>query len=100
MPRKKASETDAKIKQQMYKDSCERNIIEVRNGISKRRFGLDCIFSKLDETAKTDAALILLAMNASLRLVRWLAYFFRSLLLPFQLPPFSADPIYVYSVLD
>ena len=59
----------------MVQDSCERNAIEGRNGNSKRRFGLDRIFSKLDETAKTEAALILLAMNASHRLVRWLAFF-------------------------
>ena len=77
--RRKVSETDAKIKRQMYKDSCERNAIEGRNGNSKRRFGLDRIFSKLDETAKTEAALIILAMNASHRLVRWLAFFYRSL---------------------
>ena len=86
---RKASETDAKIKRQMYKDSCERNAIEGRNGNAKRRFGLDRIFSKLDETAKTVAALILLAMNASLRPVRWLALFLRSLLLPFQFLCFS-----------
>ena len=91
--RRKASLTDARIKRQMYIDSCERNAIEGRNGNAKRRFGLDRIFSKLDETAKTEAALILLAMNASLRLVRWLAHFFRSLLLPFQFPCFSADPM-------
>ena len=90
--RRKASETDAKIKRQMRKDSCERNAIEGRNGISKRRFGLDRIFSKLDETAKTEVALILLAMNASYRLVRWLAYFLRSLLRSFLFPCFSADP--------
>ena len=90
--RRKASETDAKIKRQMYKDSCERNAIEGRNGNSKRRFGLDRIFSKLDETAKTEAALILLAMNASLRLGRWLALFLRSLLLPCQFLCFSVGP--------
>ena len=76
----------------MRKDSCERNAIEGRNGISKRRFGLDRIFSKLDETAKTEAALILLAMNASCRLARWLAYFLRSLLRSFLFLCFSADP--------
>ena len=42
--RRKASLTDAKIKRQIYKDSCEQNAIEGRNGISKRRFGLDRIF--------------------------------------------------------
>ena len=90
--RRKVSETDAKIKRQMYKDSCDRNAIEGRNGNSKRRFGLDRIFSKLDETAKTEAALILLAMNATLRLARWLALFLRPLLLPFQFLCFSVGP--------
>ena len=74
--RRKASETDAKIKRQMYKDSCERNAIEGRSGNSKRRFGLDRILSKLDETAKTEAALIILAMNASHRLLRCLVLLF------------------------
>lgn len=78
--RRKASEADTKIKRQIYRDACERNAIEGRNGNAKRRFGLDRLFSKLDKTAKTEAALIILAMNASLRLVRWLALFFRSLL--------------------
>ena len=91
--RRKPSETDAKIKRQIHKDSCERNAIEGRSGNAKRRFGLDRIFSKLDETAKTEASLILLAMNACLRLVRWLALFLRSLLPPLQLLCFSADPI-------
>ena len=78
--RRKASETDTKIKRQIYRDTCDRNVIEGRNGNAKRRFGLDRLFSKLDETAKTEAALIILAMNASLRLARWLVLFFRSLL--------------------
>ncbi|MCH5260661.1 MAG: transposase, partial [Lachnospiraceae bacterium] len=84
----------AKIKRQIYNDSCDRNAIEARNGNAKRRFGLDRIFSKLDETAKTEAAFILLAMNASLRLARWLAHFFRPFLLPFHFLRFSADPKY------
>ena len=66
----------------MYRDACERNAVEGRNGNAKRRFALDRIFSKLDETAKTEAALILLAMNASFRLARWLTLFFRVLLFP------------------
>lgn len=40
-------------------------------------FGLDLIFSKLDENAKTEAALNILAMNAARRLYRWLMQFFR-----------------------
>ena len=90
--RRKASQTDAKIKRQMYRDACERNAVEGRNGNAKRRFGLDRIFSKLDESAKTEAALILLAMNASFRLARWLTLFFRLLLFPPHFLCFSADP--------
>lgn len=67
--RRKASDTDTKRKRQMYKDSCERNAIEGRNGNAKRRFGLDLIMAKLDESAKTEAALVILAMNARHRLV-------------------------------
>ena len=92
--RRKASETDSMIKRQIYRDACERNVIEGRNGNVKRRFGLDRLFSKLDETAKTEAALILLAMNACLRLAHCFALFFRSLLFAFLYASFSADPIY------
>lgn len=60
----------------MYKDACDRNAVEGRNGNAKRRFGLDLIAAKLDETAKTEAARILLAMNAAHKLARWLLRFF------------------------
>ena len=76
----------------MYRDACERNAIEARTGNAKRRFGLDRILSKLDETAKTEAALVLLAMNASRRLAPWLALFFRFLLFPQNFFGFSVDP--------
>lgn len=56
----------------MYKDACDRNAVEGRNRNAKRRFGLDLIAAKLDETAKTETALILLAMNAAHKLARWL----------------------------
>ncbi len=82
--RRKSNETDAKLQRQMYRDGCERNAIEGRNGNAKRRFGLDLIMAKLDETAKTEAALVILAMNASCRLARWLALFF-----PFPFSPAS-----------
>ncbi len=60
----------------------------------KRRFGLDRLFSKLDETTKAEAALVILAMNASLRLVCWLALFFRSTFRAYTIPCFSAAPKY------
>ena len=74
--RPRAREADRKQKRQMYKDACDRNAIEGRNGNAKRRFGLDLIAAKLDETAKTEAALILIAMNAAYRLARWLLRLF------------------------
>jgi hypothetical protein len=95
--RRKTDQTDAKIKRQMYRDSCERNVIEGRNGNAKRRFGLDRLFSKLDETAKTEAALILLAMNACRWLARWLVLF-SQILFPLLLgPAFSAAPMIVHT---
>ena len=74
--RRKADSTEAKLQRQMYRDACERNVVEGRNGIAKRRFGLDRIFSKLDENAKTEAALNILAMNAAHWLAQWLALFY------------------------
>ena len=92
--RRKANQTDAKIQRQAYRDSCQRNAIEGRNGNAKRRFGLDRLFSKLDETAKTEAALILLAMNACHRLARWLTLFSQYLFSFSVWNAFSADPKY------
>ena len=63
--RRKAGDTEVKMKRQMYKDSCERNAIEGRIGTGKRRFGLDLIMSKLDETAKTEAVMDILAMTGT-----------------------------------
>jgi len=56
--------------------------LEGHIGVAKRHFGLDLIMAKLDETAKTEAALVILAMNANCRLACWLARFFRRLLSP------------------
>ena len=67
---------DAKVQRQIYRDSCERNAVEGRNGNAKRRWGLGLIMSKLDETAKTEAALNIIAMNVAHRLTRWLLRLF------------------------
>ena len=58
-----------------YRDRCERNIIEGRNGMAKRRFGLDLIMAVLPETAMTEAALQVLCMNTRIKLL--LRFFFR-----------------------
>ena len=64
-----------------YRDNRERNIIEGRNGMSKRRFGLALIMSVLPETALTEAALNVLCMNARIRLLL-LRLFCFTLILP------------------
>lgn len=50
-------------------DHRERIIIEGRNGMAKRRFGLDLIMAILPETALTEGALQVLCMNTRLRLL-------------------------------
>ena len=50
-------------------DNRERNIIEGRNGLAKRRFGLNLIMAYLEETAMTEAAFKLLCMNARIRIL-------------------------------
>ena len=77
--RPKAAELETE-RAQAYRDSCDRNIVESRNGIAKRRYGLDKIMAYLADTAKTEAALIVFAMNAAhclrslLRLFLWLLF--------------------------
>ena len=46
--------------EQAYQDGCQRNRIEGRNGVAKRRYGLDLIMAVLPETA-----LNVLAMNVA-----------------------------------
>jgi hypothetical protein len=52
-----------------YRDRCDRNIVESRNEIAKRRFGLDLIMAYLPETSMTQAAFQVLCMNARIRLL-------------------------------
>ena len=62
-----------------YRDRCERNIIEGRSGMAKRRYGLDLIMAYLPATAMTEAALQVLCMNARIRLLfRFLLFWFSS----------------------
>jgi len=67
-------ERDRQIEAQ---DHRERIIIESRNGIAKRRFGLNLIMSTLPETAMTEATLQLLCMNVRIRLLWRLFHLFR-----------------------
>jgi hypothetical protein len=61
-PKAEEKETDRK---QAYQDNCDRNMVEGRNGISKRRYGLNLIMATLSCTAETEAALNVLAMNVA-----------------------------------
>jgi hypothetical protein len=62
--RPKASEAEGD-KQQAYQDSCDRNIVEGRIGSNKRRYGLDLIFARLEQTGEAEAAMNVLCMNAA-----------------------------------
>ena len=90
--RPKADELEAD-REMAYRDSCDRNIVESRNGIAKRRYGLDRILSYLSCTAKTEAALVVLAMNAAHCLQTLLRTFFARMfrLLRFAILRFFPD---------
>ena len=62
--RPKAAELEAD-KDQAYRDNCDRNIVESRNGISKRRYGLDRILAWLPQTGESEAAMNVLCMNVA-----------------------------------
>jgi hypothetical protein len=52
-------------REQAYQDGCDRNIVESRYGIAKRRYGLDLIMARYPETAETEAGLNIIAMNVA-----------------------------------
>jgi hypothetical protein len=60
--RPKASEVEAD-REIAYKDSCNRNMVEGRIGIGKRRYGLDLIYARLEQTGEVEAAMNILCMN-------------------------------------
>lgn len=68
--RRKKNESDEEREKLAYQDACDRNAVEGRNGNLKRRFGLDRVMCILRESAETEAALAILAMNALHRLLR------------------------------
>jgi hypothetical protein len=76
--RPKAEEMEAD-RDLAYRDSCERNTVEGRYGIAKRRYGLDLIMAILPNTAETEVALNILAMNIA-HLMRVLLRLFHRLL--------------------
>ena len=81
---------------QMYKDACDRNEIEGKNGAAKRRYGLNRIMSKLDETSKTEAGFSILMMNAWKRVYKELLHAFLHLLFfnSDMLPVLLVQPVF------
>jgi len=62
--RPKASELEAD-KEQAYWDNCERNMVEGRIGIVKRRYGLDRIYARVDTAGEVEAAMNIICMNVA-----------------------------------
>jgi hypothetical protein len=78
-PKKEEIEAD---RRQTYLDSCERNMVESRFGIGKRRYGLDLIMARLPFTAVNEAAMNIFVMNVALLLRAFLRFIFNRLCRP------------------
>jgi hypothetical protein len=74
-------------------DSNERNMIEGRYGIAKRRYGMGRVLAYLPETAQTQVALQILCINMD----TWLRYFVHFIFCLFK-PLLSTDNQKIYSV--
>jgi hypothetical protein len=74
---------DCHDSEQTRLDGCRRNIVESRNGIAKRRYGLDLIMTRLECTSETEAALNVLVMNVAHALRALLRHFFTLRILVF-----------------
>ena len=72
-PRKQASKDAKRIARQ---DNAERNMVEGRYGIAKRRYCLGRIMDYLPETGKTQAAMQFLCMNMDVRLRAFACFIF------------------------
>lgn len=68
---------DPEVKRIEREDSGERNAVEGTYGVGKRKYSLDLIKSKLEDTAKTEIVLQFLVMNLDHRLRFILRYFLK-----------------------
>lgn len=59
-----------------YKESGERNVVEGKFGEGKRKYGLNCIMTKLKETSETQIQMIIFTMNVVKALRRALRLLF------------------------
>jgi len=74
--RPKAADIQAD-REQAYQDSCQRNMVEGRIGVSKRRYGLSRIMAYLPETALNEAAMQIFVMNVAHLIRRFLRLFYQ-----------------------
>ena len=61
-------DVDAKERDSWINESGERNEVESKFGITKRRYGLDLIMYKLQETSETEIMMQFMVMNAAHRI--------------------------------
>jgi hypothetical protein len=87
--RPKASEIEAD-REQAYQDSCDRNTVEGKIVVSKRRYGLDLIYARLEQTGEVEAAMNILCMNVALVLRHFLRLLKKRVLLAFLSPDLAA----------
>jgi hypothetical protein len=75
----------AVIRKQSLEDTKIRNHIEGKFGQAKRRFGLDCVMTKLANTSETAIAINFLVMNLESLLKRLVFFGFSLLMFCWQL---------------
>ena len=93
--RPKREELEA-AKELAYRDSCERNMVEGRHGIAKRRYGLDWIMTRLECTSETEAAMNILVMNIAHLMRVLLRHLSKWFCRPILLRIFTNKPLAVY----
>ena len=77
-----------------YKESGERNVVEGKFGEGKRRYGLNCIMTKLRKTSETQIQMIVFTMNvakALRRALRLLFFVFFEIIFSLTCPKRLAD---------
>ena len=67
-PGRKSEDEIKKERKQLYQDGCERNAVEGKFGVCKRKFGLSLIMTKLSETSLTSIAMGFFVANMERKL--------------------------------
>jgi hypothetical protein len=88
---RKPKVVSAEVKQVERADNGERNAIEGSYGVAKRKYGLDLIRTKLENTTKSAIILQFLVMNLDRRLRFFLSQFWIRFILAVQAENLTAD---------